>query len=721
MNAKQLTFASIFVGFAQLSMLAAANAADLNGIHPEPALIAGVAEWQIESHAPRDHVSALRWNAKTNRVACIESTGVVRIYDPATWQLTGILNNSQQFNAALAWSPDGTQLATSHSANTIRIWNIDGSVETTIAGHTDEVRAIAWGPLGKRLVSTGRDHQVIGWRSDGTKLFAGTKHTAEVTTIDWSVGGQLIATGSADKTVRIWHVPREGDVDGKPSIELKCDDAAIQVVRWSPDGDYLATADHLGNVRVWKPDGTLAWKFLQKKRVADLVWSSDSQRLATTNGNSVSIWTRQGKSIDQLSGPFHLTHRLAWSPDVKTIVAVIDQGAVWHWDVATSAGSEVLRGHVSNNIMHRPVQWTLDSQKLTVASRDHAIRFWSRDGKPGASWRVPGRFMWDAAISPDSKVVATFSFGEKGVRLWNLDGSDEKLITEHCCWTSWSPDGSKLAIPHQNGKLVVLNRDGKELSESKARRASWSPDGRWLAATDPTTRKDIRLLKADGTEGPLLRGHESEIDAAIDWHPMGHQLVSIEREGIPRIWNLDGTTECVLAKHDTQGGAVAWSPDGVWIASSSSDLHFSRTDGSLASAVVQLGAIVRNLRWNADSSWLAAQVHRQSVRLFKADGTVGPTLAGNNLSPESATWSPDGKLIACPTIDRTLIVWEAKTGQMQWLGLQFRSGRPGAVSATGELIGTDAGAFDEQFVFIERQKDGIIKIHSADEFAKLAR
>src|ERR1019366_8661077 len=65
---------------------------------------------------------------------------------------------------ALAFSPDGTRLATACSDRAVRIWDTsDGKCVRTLRGHADEVWSVAFSPDGKTLASGGKDGSVMLW------------------------------------------------------------------------------------------------------------------------------------------------------------------------------------------------------------------------------------------------------------------------------------------------------------------------------------------------------------------------------------------------------------------------------------------------------------------------------------------------------------------------------------------------------------------------------
>ncbi len=67
---------------------------------------------------------------------------------------------------SVAWSPDGTRLASGSNDKTVQIWNArDGSQLFTYRGHSDGVWSVVWSPDGSRIASCSRDKAMQVWQA----------------------------------------------------------------------------------------------------------------------------------------------------------------------------------------------------------------------------------------------------------------------------------------------------------------------------------------------------------------------------------------------------------------------------------------------------------------------------------------------------------------------------------------------------------------------------
>jgi serine/threonine protein kinase len=280
---------------------------------------------------------------------------------------------------SVAFSPDGTTLATGGGDNTVRMWNpkTRQPIGPPLAGHSSSVHDLAFSPDGKTLATGGLDKKVILWNV-ATRQPIGdplTGHTDSVESVAFSPDGKILASSSRDNTVRLWDA-RTGDPLGEP---LTGHTFQVYSIAFSPDGKILASGSGDNSVILWN------------------------------------VATRQPIG-NPLTGHTDYVRSVTFSPDGKTLASASNDKTVILWNAATRQPlGKPLTGHLYfvSSIAFTP-------NGTTLAAADNAVQLWDTATGRQRGNRLSGHGddIYALAFSPDGKTLATAS-GDKTVRLWD--------------------------------------------------------------------------------------------------------------------------------------------------------------------------------------------------------------------------------------------------------------------------------------------------------------
>ena len=150
----------------------------------------------------------------------------------------------------VAFSPDGTRLATASMDQTAKVWDVASGREVlTLAGHTAE-RSLVWpsAPMARAWPPPARDQTAKVWDvASGREVLTLAGHTSWVVGVVFSPDGTRLATASGDQTAKgVGRLVRAGAAHPGRSHRMLVFDVAF-----SPDGTRLATASEDGTVRVY--------------------------------------------------------------------------------------------------------------------------------------------------------------------------------------------------------------------------------------------------------------------------------------------------------------------------------------------------------------------------------------------------------------------------------------------------------------------------------------
>ena len=367
--------------------------------------------------------------------------GEILVRDLDTGKEVAAYRGSNSSVTCVAFSPEGSRLASGGPDGVVRIWNAtQGPEYRSLTANRTGVTGIAFSRDGQRLAMTGSDSMVRvvriqdtgGEREPSPDLIGKAVFTAAA----FSPDGRHLLTGSG-KPDQPGELALWGASTGKPIWSRASHGVPILHVAFSPDGTLAASAggrvlrglSAVGEVKIWdattgREVRTLPWT---GGTVTGIAFSSDGQRLAVAGlqdagrPGAVRIWeVADGRDVfvsENTTGG--LVYSVAFSPDGS--VAAGYDGLIRIWKPTAGKEFLTLKGHGTIT----GLAFSPDGRRLASSSTDSTVRLWEpQTGREVLCLHGFQHEVTAVAFSPDGQQIAGCSRFDPTVRLWHapLDG-----------------------------------------------------------------------------------------------------------------------------------------------------------------------------------------------------------------------------------------------------------------------------------------------------------
>ncbi|KAF9917415.1 hypothetical protein BX616_001084 [Lobosporangium transversale] len=594
------------------------------------------------------------------------------------------------------YSPNGNDLASASEDASVRVWDTQsGVLKHMLEGHTDAVRSVAYSPDGKQIATGGNDAIIRLWDATSGQQLKALMGEFRIDQIVYSPNSQEIVT-CCDQylSLPVWDAR-----SGQKLCELE-HDKRVCGIQYSPDGKFAASFTSfkvfLRNMQTRQTIHTLEG---HSSSIQDVKYSPNGEQIATCSWDTtVRLWdVKSAQLMNIFYGHSNLIYRVAYSPSGHQVASFSRDGTVRLWDSQPQHSTYALHSHPKSS---RRTGISPDGQQITSFSGDGMHVDDARTGQPIYVLQSPDGNASYIKYSPDSQLLASY---HESLRVYLWDAQSGQIIRtlevqgeqgDVVYSLDFSATSRQMICGHFNGKVTMWDTQTGELirtlqsHDKRVEHVVFSPNGRQIASYDNY------ILRVWTAQTGALQ-YEITIESFRPMYsPDSRKLVLNHGvySGIFRIWDAETGELCYEIEFDSPSAGLTFSP-------CSQHMAIGIMEGLISVVDIDSGSILHkfeghihgpnDMAYSSDGKYFASASGDRTVRVW--DPESGQCLIVIPYVTEQARmlkWnvSDEGYFLVTVCADNSIRKWQIVQdgGQYQYL-LRWRTGQT-ALNASNTCI-----------------------------------